>query len=126
MAILRGYLECTLEVGRARPGFKRAGLEASLRDPALREHLAEVGSELDRGLTDLILARRAEIGHPDPELATASVLDQLGSMLRTRLDEILLASRLAARSDDDFIREALRSVCTYLQTAVPSPLENGR
>jgi AcrR family transcriptional regulator len=122
--ILRGYLEFSLEIGRDRPAFKRAGLEASRNDPALREHLAELHSELDQGLTELLLARRNEVGHPDPVLATGFVLDQLGSMLKTRLDEILLPTQLAARSDEEFVREALRSACAYLQVEPPIDLKN--
>jgi AcrR family transcriptional regulator len=113
--ILRSYLEFSLEVGRDRPAFKRAALEASRNDPALRQHLAELHTELDRGVTALLLARRDEIGHPDPALATGFVLDQFGSMLRTRLDEILMPTQLANRSDDAFVREALRSACAYLE-----------
>ena len=124
--ILRGYLEFSLEIGRDRPVFKRAGLEASRNDPALREHLAELSSELYRGLTDLLLARRDEIGHPDLVLATGFVLDQLGSMLKTRLDEILMPTQLANRSDDEFVREALRSACAYLQVEPPVDLEERR
>jgi len=124
--IVRGYLEFSLEVGRDRPAFKRAGREASRSDPALREHLAELYSELDQGLTELLLARQDEIGHPDAELATRFVLDQIGSMLRTRLDETLMPTQLANRSDEDFVREALRSACAYLQVAPPADLEDRR
>jgi AcrR family transcriptional regulator len=124
--ILRGYLEFSLEIGRDRPVFKRAGLEASRNDPALRERLAALSSELDRGLTELLLARRGEIGHPDPVLATGMVLDQLGSMLRTRLDEILMPTQLANRPDDEFLREVLRSACAYLQVEPPADLEDRR
>jgi AcrR family transcriptional regulator len=121
--VLRGYLEFSLEVGRDRPSFKRAGQEAARTDPALREHLAELHAELIRGLSALVLARRDEIGHPDPELATGFVLDQLGSMLRTRLDETLMPTRLASRSDAAFVREALCSASAYLQ--MPAPAESG-
>ncbi len=118
--ILKGYLEFSLELGRARPGFQRASLEASLRDEKVRENLAEANAELERGLTELLLARRHEIGHPDPSLATAFVLGQLASMLETRLDDQLFRSRFDERSDDAFIREALRSVCAYLQLETPT------
>jgi AcrR family transcriptional regulator len=121
--ILRGYLEFSLEMGRERPGFKYGGLEASRSDPVLRERFAELRSELYRGLTELLLARRDEIGHPDPVLATRFVLDQLGSMLKTRLDEVLLSTQLATRSDEEFLVEALRSVCAYLQVEPPVDLE---
>ncbi len=118
--ILKGYLDFALELGRTRPGFERAGLEASLRDGKVRGNLAEANAELERGLTELLLARLDEMGHPDPVLATAFVLGQLGSMLKTRLDGVLLQSRLQTRSDEEFVREALRSVCAYLQIAVPA------
>jgi len=125
--IFRSYLEFSLEIGRDRPVVKRAGQEAARSDPALREHLAELHLELDRGLTELVLARRDEIGHPDPALATGFVLDQLGSMLRTRLDETLMPTQLATRSDEEFVREALRSACAYLQVEPPvDPGSQGR
>lgn len=119
--ILRSYLEFSLEIGRERPAFKRAGQEAARSDAALRAHLAELHEELHQGMTELLLARREEIGHPDPALATGFVLDQLASMLRTRLDETLMPTRLAARSDEAFVAEALRSACGYLQVTPPGP-----
>lgn len=121
--LLRGYLEFSLEIGRERPTFKRAGIEASRADPALRAHYAELRSELYEGLTELILARRDEIGHPDPVLATAFVLDELGSMVQTRLDELLLPTQLANRSDEEFVREMLRSACAYLGLERPADAE---
>jgi AcrR family transcriptional regulator len=121
--ILQGYLEFSLEMGRERPAAKRAGLEASRSDPALRERYRELRSELCEELTGLLLARRDEVGHPDPVLALGFVLDQLASMLQTRLDEMLLPTRLANRSDEEFVREALRSACAYLQ--VEPPVDRG-
>ena len=115
--ILRGYLEFSLEMSRQRPSFKHAGLEASRTDPALREHFADLRMELSQGLTKLLLARRHEIGHPDPPLAVRFVQDQLGSMIKTRLDKVILPTLLANRSDEVFVREALRSACAYLQLA---------
>lgn len=123
--ILKGYLDFTLELGRARPGFQRAGLEASLRDEKLRANLAEANAELDRGLTDLLLARSGEIGHPDPALASAFVLGQLASMLKARLDGVLGESKLESVSDEDFVREALASVCAYMQLTRSVEMETG-
>lgn len=118
--VLRGFLEFSLEIGRDRPTFKRAGLEASRGDPVLRERMAELHAELDEALRGLVLARRGEIGHPDPGLATGFVLDQLGSMLRTRLEEISIPTQLASQPDEVFVREALRSVCAYLRVQSPA------
>ncbi len=113
--LLRGYLEFSIELGRERPGFKYGGVEAARNDPVLRERLAELNAELSEGLSVLLLERGREIRHPDPPLAVAFVLDQLASMVKTRLDERLMATRLAARSDDEFVGEALRSAAAYLE-----------
>lgn len=113
--LLRSFLEFSLEVGRNRPAFKRAGLVAAQADPALRERYSEVRTELYDGVAALLLARADQIGHPEPELAVAFVLDQLGSMLQARLAGDGVPARLANRSDDTFVREALRSTCAYLQ-----------
>ena len=78
------------------------------------------GRKIDEALTALLLGRRDEIGHPDPALAVAFVLDQLGAMIRTRLDETQGPTQLANRSDDEFVREALASSCAYLQVEAAS------
>lgn len=120
--ILRSYLEFSLETGRARPAFKQAALEASRLEPELREHLAELHEEFSRGLTKLLLARIGEIGHPDPVLAVGFVIDQTASMIKTRLDPTLLRTRLRPYSDEEFVRESLRSVCGYLRIeSAPEP-----
>lgn len=120
--ILEGYLEFALATARERPAGKAAGLEASRSDPALAERYAELGAEMSRGLRALLLARREEIGHPDPALATDFVLEQLASMIQRRLDEPF-PGPLAARPDEAFVREALRSACAYLQVEPPPDLE---
>lgn len=74
---------------------------------------------LDRGLRDLLLARRDQIGHPVPEMATTFVIDQINTMLRARHQEKPLATRFATYDDDAFLAEATRSVCRYLDTALP-------
>lgn len=117
--IIEGYLLFALRSERERPGFKRVGLEASRRDPALAQHFDKLRAELNRGLTELILARADEIGHPDPKLATAFVLDQIGAMLRARIDRVVTGTQLTRRSDKVFAAEALRSACGYLQVAAP-------
>ncbi len=115
--VLEGYLDFALEMGRDRPAFHRASLEVSLRDPTVHENLAEVRAELDSALTQLVLARREEIGHPDPETATAFALEQLRCMLSSRFDDDLSRTPFEGKSDQDFVREALASVCAYLQIA---------
>ena len=118
--ILHAYLEFSLVTARDRPAFKRAGLEASRNDPALLDHLAELHKDTNAGLTRLLMARKAEIGHPEPELAIGFVLDQLASMMKTRLDNILMPTELSSATDEQFISETMRSTCAYLQVALPN------
>jgi hypothetical protein len=47
-------------------------------------------------------------------------------MLQTRLDELLLPTQPANRSDQAFVREALRSACAYLQVKPPTELDEHR
>jgi AcrR family transcriptional regulator len=117
--VLRSFLEFSLELGRERPTFKRGGVVVARSVPELGEHYDELRRELQEGMTELLLARADEIGHPDPELAVAFVLDELGSMLHTRLEEGAMPTRLAGRRDETFVREALRSACGYLQVTLP-------
>jgi len=117
--ILEAYLEFSLEAGRERSGLGRAQLVLVLRDPAAGAQLLELQHELGRRLADLLMARRDEIGHADPERAVDFVLEQLRSMLILRLEGLSLGSRLGTVSDADFVREALASVCAYLKILPP-------
>ncbi len=121
--ILRGYLEFAVETGREGPSIRSAGQDAARNDPALREHLAELQTELSDALAALLGARRDEIGHPEPERAIDFVLDQLAAMLHTRVNPRVLPTRLANQPDERFVDEALRSACSYLRVA-PSEEES--
>jgi len=117
--ILEAYLQFSLDVGRERAGLRRAQLALTLRDPAAAAQLIALQHELGRRLAELTRARRDEIGHAEPERATAFALEQLRSMLILRLEGAALGSQLEALSDADFVREAIASVCAYLQILPP-------
>lgn len=126
LEILDGYLTFTLREVRARLGLRRAQLGLALRDPAAGQRLVELHRELYLGLRALLLARRGEIGHPDPELAVSFALEQLRAMLLVRLEGALLYSSLTAVNDERFTSEALESVAAYLQLNGDSPRRNAR
>ena len=113
--ILSGFIEFSLELGHVRPGFKRSGLEAAQDDPALREHFAEILRDIHQGLNQLLLDRKAEIGHPYPEMATGFVLDQITAMLRSRMDQTVQKSKITKCTDEAFAREAIAMASSYLQ-----------
>jgi AcrR family transcriptional regulator len=118
--VLRGYAEFSLQMGKDRPGFKLAVLAAANSDQALRQHYHDMLGDLYTGLSKLLLARRTEIGHPKPKLAVAFVLDQLGSMLRARLDTTQPRGQLSNVTDKEFTRQALLSAQAYLQLPLRS------
>ena len=115
LEILRAYLEFSLETGRNRPVSKGAAIEVAREDAGFREHLAGLRSELNDGLLALMMARRDEFGHPQPETAAKFVLDMLGSLISTRLDELLLPTYLAKRPAAEFVDEALAAAAAYLE-----------
>lgn len=117
--ILHTYVAFALAINQGQGGFTKIGLEASRHDPMLADRYTKLVGWLDEGLAELILARRDEIGHPDPELAIRVVLDQIGSMLRARNSGPRLSTRLHDASDEVFLVEVTRSVCDYLQVARP-------
>ncbi len=117
--ILEAYLEFSLEMGRERAGLRRAHLVLSLRAPAAAAQLMEVHHELQGRLGELLRARRDEIGHADPERAIAFALDQLRAMLILRLEGAPLESALESIDDGDWVREAITSVCAYMQILPP-------
>lgn len=113
--ILRGFLEFSLRIERESPGFKQAALEAVQKDPALQRHYAEILGGIYQGLRKLVLARRAEIGHPDPDLAVRFVLDQFAAMIRMRKDKSVRHAQMTRRSDAHFIEQAIQSAKSYLK-----------
>lgn len=117
--ILEAYLQFAIEMGRERAGLQRAKLVLAFRDPAFGEKSFELQRELGVRLRALLLARKGEVGHRDPSLAIDFALEQLRSMLMMRLDGPLLRAGLESTSDADFVREAIESVCAYMQ--IPPP-----
>jgi len=117
--ILEAYLQFSLDVGRERAGLRRAQLVLSLRDPAAASEMQSLQQELGKRLEELLLARIDEIGHAEPQRAIAFALEQLRSMLLLRLEAAVLGSGLESFRDEDFVHEALASVCAYMQILPP-------
>lgn len=120
--ILLAYVQVSLYNHRSLPARIRTSVELARADSDIASQLIKLRGMLDSGIRDLLIARSGEIGHPEPDIAVTFVLDQMGSMLRSRILEPEMPTRFAQRSDEEFIRESLRSVCTYLQTELPADL----
>lgn len=112
--ILRGYLEFALDVGAARRGVLVAEQALARRDPTTRERLRAKDRLLNEGLAALLLARRDEIGHPDPTRATHHLLTQLRAALSHRLQAPVSTHACEPESDATFVDETLRMAAAYL------------
>ena len=113
--ILSDYLWTALSIERERPGYKRILFEVGVVDEETRSAFKRFRHRLDGGLVDLLLERRSEIRHPDPQTASRFVVDQLSAMLWARLDRVMTPTQLEDRDDADFVAETVRSASAYLQ-----------
>ncbi|MEM9477738.1 MAG: TetR/AcrR family transcriptional regulator [Pseudomonadota bacterium] len=100
--LLDGFLELRLQQRRLASVSKSAMALVMANDPDLKAHMAEIKLEGSIALRELILARRSEIGHPDPEFAVGFVIDQTNAMLYALSDPYQKKSALVDAHDDKF------------------------
>jgi len=115
--LLEGYIDFRLHQQSAGGVSKRATALVMADDPELKAHMADIKREGNTTLLRLILARKDEIGHPDPEFAVGFVIDQLSTMLYARSDPYQQRSAIAPCDDDTFRAEAMRFAETALGLA---------
>ncbi len=113
--ILHEFIEFSIINNKTRPGFKTAALEAVRLDPSLGDHFPQMQRKANKQLKALLLARRREIGHPDPAFACGYVLDLLIALLRARFDPHVQKSQLSRLSNKKFAERALSLACSFLQ-----------
>ncbi len=112
--VFRRYVDRALALDRARPGYKRILLEVSLSDAETRGRYKRLRRRLGEGLTQRVLDRRDEIGHPDPETAARFAVDQLNATLTARLDRAMTPTQFETSTDAEFTTEVIASVGAYL------------
>ena len=115
--LLEGYIEFRLRQSSAGNLSKRATALVMADDPELKAHMADIKRDGNLALKDLILARRNEIRHADPDFAVGFVIDQLSTMLYARSDPYQKRSALSESDDLTFKHEALRFACNVLGVA---------
>jgi len=106
--MIEAFISYRLHQTKAGGMSKRATALAMADDPDLKAHMAEIKREGNLRLLDLLLTRRKEIKHSDPEFAAAFVIDQLSAMFYARTDPYQKASALTDCSDEEFKAEALK------------------
>lgn len=106
--LLEGYLDFRLRQSSAGGLSKRAMALVMADHPELKEHMADIKRDGNLALKELIMARRDEISHTDPDFAVGFIIDQLSTMLYARSDPYQKRSALTDSDDETFKREALR------------------
>lgn len=113
--LLDGFLDLRLQQRRMASVSKSATALVMADDPELKSHMAEIKLEGSTALRDLILARRSEIGHPDPEFAVGFVIDQTNAMLYALSDPYQKKSALVDVEDEAFKSAVLAWATSMLQ-----------
>ncbi|MFT5040136.1 MAG: AcrR family transcriptional regulator [Hyphomicrobiaceae bacterium] len=103
-----------------RRGLDRAVFIRSLTDEAFREHSSRVSLHVMHGMADLLLARRDEITHPNPDVAVDVGLRQALCFIG---DTCTVNGRDLALTDldnDQVSRETAHSFLAYLGVRNPA------
>jgi AcrR family transcriptional regulator len=112
--IVREMVAFLVRIHRERGGVLREILALG-GDPEIREQRERLIARVCDRLSALVLARRDEVGHPDPDAATRFSLRLAVGLL----SEAMLSGDVGAhgvpRSDDRLIEELVRTLLRYLE-----------
>lgn len=114
--IFEGYIQFAILNNRERPGFEIAAMEAVRLDPEVGKHFAKIQKQVFGRLQTLLLERRDQIGHPNPDFASAYAIDVVTALLVGRLDADRRHMQLSQLSDQEFTAETIRLARSILQT----------
>ncbi|WP_421787641.1 TetR/AcrR family transcriptional regulator [Hyphobacterium sp.] len=112
--LLEGFIELRLHQLRAGGASKLAAALVMANHPELKSHMADIKRTANLKLLTMILDRKAEIGHPDPEFAARFVIDQLSAIFYARSDPYQRQSAIAECDDGVFKAEVLKLATSLL------------
>jgi AcrR family transcriptional regulator len=118
LEIIVPFLIRVLEKGEA---LDLAVYQRGLTDAAMRERSSRTTRYVMEGIARLLLARRGEIGHPDPERAVSFALRQMLALLAHVYTAGYRDLALVRTSDAENARELIASCLAYLQVRDPAP-----
>lgn len=113
--VIRGYLRGVLNLRDGRPGYARIGRELSLMDDETLARYRAVRERTNTGLRELLLARRDEYGHPDPDTSVRVVVDMCIAMASARINDVTTPTSLQDLHDEAFVTEVTAACSTILQ-----------
>ncbi|HEX6053074.1 MAG TPA: helix-turn-helix domain-containing protein [Gemmatimonadaceae bacterium] len=119
--VVEGFTRIAVELFRARRGLMRSLFLRARVDPVLRDSARRLNGHLLHRLTGLLLTRRDEIRHPDPERAVAlGFIVLLGALRETVLFGEVWPEH-ARTADAELERELARVYLAYLESHALGP-----
>ncbi|MEO1702478.1 MAG: TetR/AcrR family transcriptional regulator [Pseudomonadota bacterium] len=115
LAIVEGYIHFMQVTGKEQMSQQIAVSHLLAEHPDMGTKILELRSNGRRAVGDLILSRRDQIGHSNPDQAVPFLIDQLDAMMQLRLDPVHQVHALSDASDAAFRNEALKISKIYLQ-----------
>lgn len=119
--IARTVVPFLVSVYRERQGLIRAFVVRNHSDVEFRARQERLSHHVNEGLSRLLLARRAEIGHPNPPRAAAFALTMVVNTIESAVLFGELRSSALTLSDDELAAELIRAFLAYLGVADPGP-----
>jgi AcrR family transcriptional regulator len=112
--ILRAVVRFLVSIYREQDGIIRAFVMRNRTDPEFRARQDRLSLYVNTRVSELLLARAAEIRHPDPERAVRFGL----TLVFSALEDVMLFGELRSSaltlSDDEFAGELTRAYIAYL------------
>ena len=121
--ILRAVVRFLVEIYRQQRGLIRAFVVRNHTDAEFRARQERLSHYVNAKLSELLLARRAEIDHADPARAAAFGLTMTVSTIESAILFGEMRSSALALTDDELSSELTRAYLAYLgipETSAPS------
>lgn len=121
--VVATYLRLAVRMFRRhRPVLQQVALRSrTSRDPAFRARIRAANARLHGRFRELLLARRAEIRHPEPELALDLGLTFVSATMREYVLFAEFRPDFARIDDARLVRELTEALSLYLGLARPRP-----
>ncbi len=112
--ILFAIFPFLIEVMRPNESLYRAIYQRAISDELMRERSTKLDRYVMSGLFDLLITRRDEIHHPDPEAAVSFALTQAIALLKQQYTVGIRDMGPVPMSDEMIARELATSCLAYL------------
>jgi AcrR family transcriptional regulator len=118
--LIEAVIHFLVSIFRERRGLMRAFVMRNHTHPEFQARQQRLSHHVIARLCALLLARREQLSHPDPERATRFGMMLVFSALETMILFGEMRSSLLSFSDEDLADELTRSTLAYLGVAIPT------